>query len=106
MADTWAHFEGLLARLQAVCRLGAVSSWRELQAFLRDFADKAPGATSPFCPFVYLATWFISSFFASGLRILLARVASLPPQFRGQGARCRKFKFCAATHFNCRIHSS
>ena len=44
MEDTWARFEGLLARLQRVCRLGSVTSWRALQAFLRDFASGSPGA--------------------------------------------------------------
>jgi hypothetical protein len=47
--DTWAHFEGLLARLQRVCRLGGVTSWRALQAFLRDFASGSPGATAECC---------------------------------------------------------
>ena len=42
--DTWAHFDGLLTRLQRVCRLGGITSWRALHAFLRDFASGSPGA--------------------------------------------------------------
>ncbi len=56
--EAWEHYEQLLQRLLGVCKLSGVSTWRQLQAFLRDFATKLPGAasgTSESCSVVALA---------------------------------------------------
>ena len=41
--EAWEHYRSLLRRLLVVCSISSVSSWRQLQSFLRDFADMQPG---------------------------------------------------------------
>ena len=46
-AETWEHLEALLEGLLAGCRISAVASWRQLQAFLHAFRERQPGDRPP-----------------------------------------------------------
>lgn len=58
--ETWEHFGGLLERLLAACRISAVATWRQLQAFLHAFKDRRPGAFGPATACIYMYYFPIS----------------------------------------------